>query len=167
MRAQRKFNSKDLVDRIEKITRDRMSQEKVVSLQELRKLEKQKNPYNLLIIEDDETLRLAMRRIFEAEGYKVLTAADGTQLSQVLDDSPIDLIILDIGLPWINGFEIAELMKSHDDLKDIPLIFVSGRNSEVDIKKGFEVGADDFIKKPFDVEKIKKTVNTLIELAHN
>lgn len=166
-KGQRKFNSKDLVDRIEKITRDRMSQEKVVSLQELRRLEKHKDPHSILIIEDDETMRLALRRIFEGEGYKVLTAADGTQLAQVLDGTPIDLIILDVGLPWINGYEIAELMKSNEDLKDIPLIFVSGRSSEVDIKRGFEVGADDFIKKPFDVDKIKKTVNTLIELAHS
>lgn len=166
MNSNRKFNSKDLVEKIEKITRDRIAQGKVVSFKDLQELKKKKIPYNLLIIDDDETLRLALRRIFEGEGYRVITAADGTQLSQVLDDTPIDLIILDIGLPWINGYEIAELMKSHEDLKEIPLIFISGRSSETDVKKGFEVGADDFVKKPFDVEKIKKTVNTLIELAH-
>ena len=130
MRSQKKFNSKELVSRIEKITRDRMAKDKVVSLKDLRKLAQNKEPYTLLIIEDDETMRLALRRIFEAEGYQVLTAADGTQLSLVLDDKPIDLIILDVGLPWINGFEIAELMKSNEGLKDIPLIFVSGESAE-------------------------------------
>ncbi len=166
MKNQKKLNSKELVSRIEKIARDRIAKEKVVSLKDVRDLEKARSARTLLIIEDDETMRLALRRIFEGEGYQVLTAADGTQLSLVLDDKPIDLIILDIGLPWINGYEIAELMKANEGLKDIPLIFVSGRTSELDIKKCFEVGADDFIKKPFDAEKIKKTVNTLIELAH-
>jgi two-component system aerobic respiration control protein ArcA len=161
----KKFNSHELVSRIEKITRDRIAKDKVVSLKDMRELQKIKTAHTLLIIEDDETMRSALRRIFEGEGYQVLTAADGTQLSLVLDDKPIDLIILDIGLPWINGFEIAELMKANEGLKDIPLIFVSGRSSDVDVKKGFEVGADDFIKKPFDAEKIKKTVSTLIELA--
>ena len=94
----------------------------------------------------------------------MLAAADGTQLSSVLDDHPLDLIILDIGLPWINGFELAEMMKTHPDLKEIPLIFLSGRTSDADVKRGFEVGADDFIKKPFDLEKVKRTVNTLIHL---
>lgn len=124
-------------------------------------------PATLLVIEDDETMRAALKRIFESEGYHVITAADGTQLSSVLDNQSLDMIILDIGLPWINGFELAELMKDHADLKRIPLIFISGLTSDADVKRGFEVGADDYIKKPFDVEKIKKTVNALMKLAHD
>jgi two-component system aerobic respiration control protein ArcA len=160
-----KIDTRELVSRIEKLTRERMAQPEVVSLSDIRRLKQKKAAPSLLIIEDDETIRSALRRLFEIEGYKVRTAADGTQLSEVLDDNPIDLIILDIGLPWINGYELAEMMKSHDDLKKIPLIFISGRTSEADIKRGFEVGADDYIKKPFDLEKIKKTVRTLIQLA--
>lgn len=125
------------------------------------------DPATLLVIEDDETMRAALKRIFESEGYRVITAADGTQLSSVLEDQSLDMIILDIGLPWINGFELAELMKDHADLKRIPLIFISGLTSDADVKRGFEVGADDYIKKPFDVEKIKKTVNALMKLAHD
>lgn len=159
-----KFNTKDLVDKIEKITKERLTSESVVSLDEYRKLKNKKEHKSLLVIEDDETMRRALKRIFESEGYQVKTAADGTQLSDVLDDTPIDLLILDIGLPWINGFELAKLLKEHEDLKSIPLIFVSGKTSELDIKRGFEVGADDYIKKPFDVEKIKKTVALLLKL---
>ena len=102
--------------------------------------------------------------MFEMDGFKVKSAADGTELSAVLDESPIDLIILDIGLPWINGFELAKLLKEHQDLKGIPLIFMSGKTSEIDVKRGFDVGADDYIKKPFDLEKMKKTVHTLLHL---
>lgn len=163
---QRKMHTRDLVAKIEKITKERMAKEKVVNIRDLRHMRPSEEPLSLLVIEDDETIRAALKRIFEGEGYRVIAAADGTQLSQVLDDNAIDLIILDIGLPWINGYELAELMKSHDDLKNIPLIFVSGRTSEADIKQGFAVGADDYIKKPFDIEKIKKTVHTLMHLAH-
>jgi two-component system, OmpR family, aerobic respiration control protein ArcA len=162
----RRMHTRDLVAKIEKLTRERMAKEKVVNISDLRHKKEREEPATILVIEDDETIRAALKRIFEGEGYRVVAAADGTHLSEVLDDQPIDLIILDIGLPWINGYELAEMMKGHGDLKNIPLIFVSGRTSEEDVKQGFAVGADDFIKKPFDIEKIKKTVNTLMHLAH-
>lgn len=164
--ARKKINTKDLVSRIEQITKERMAKEKVISLKEFHAIEKGNEPYTVLVIEDDETIRRGMNRILEDEGYQVISAADGTQLTKVLDNSPIDLILLDIGLPWVNGYELAELMKAHKDLKFIPLIFVSGRTSEADIKKAFSVGADDYIKKPFDVEQLKKTVKTLIKINH-
>ena len=159
-----KINTKDLVQKIERLTKERMSQESVVDLQSFRDLKKKDTPRTLLVIEDDETMRNALKRIFEGEGLVVKTAADGTQLSHVLDDNPIDLIVMDVGLPWINGIELAKLLKDHDDLKHIPLVFVSGKTSDFDVKRGFEAGADDYIKKPFDIEKIKKTVRTLLKL---
>ena len=164
----RKINTKDLVNKIQKLTKERMSSGDVVDMNDLRKLRgaEKKVQRTILLIEDDETIRAALKRVFEGEGYRVLAAADGTQLTDVLDDVPVDLIMLDVGLPWINGFELAEMMKAHDDLCDIPLVFLSARTSDADIKKGFEVGADDYITKPFDIEKVKRTVNTLIQLAH-
>ena len=159
----KKIDTTDLVKKIEKITRDRMREDSVVQLDKFRDLKK-KTPKTLLVIEDDETMRKALQRIFEADGLVVKTAADGTQLSEVLDDSPIDLIILDVGLPWINGLELAKLLKEHEDLRHIPLIFVTGKTGDLDVKRGFDAGADDYIKKPFDIEKIKKTVHTLLKL---
>lgn len=162
----RKIDTKDLVQKIERLTKERMSKSDVVSMDDIRRLKEKKQPRSILLIEDDETVRAALKRVLEGEGYKVLAAVDGTQLSSVLDDTAIDLIMLDVGLPWINGYELAEMMKSHKDLKDIPLIFLSARTSDADVKRGFEVGADDYIKKPFDIEKVKRTVHTLIQLAH-
>ncbi|MES2856633.1 MAG: response regulator [Bdellovibrionota bacterium] len=159
-----KINTKDLVKKIERITKERMTKEDVVDLGQFRDLKKRETPRTVLVIEDDETMRNALKRILEGEGLMVKSAADGTQLSTVLDDNPIDLIILDVGLPWINGFELAKLLKEHEDLKHIPLIFVSGQTSEFDVKRGFEAGADDYIKKPFDVEKMKRAVHTLLKL---
>ncbi len=163
----RKIDTKDLVQKIEKLTKERMSQGEVVAMDDIRKLRARKIQRSILVIEDDETIRHALKRVFEGEGYRVLAAADGTQLSTVLDDSAVDLIVLDVGLPWINWFELAEMMKANDDLRGIPLVFLSARTSDADVKRGFAVGADDYIKKPFDIEKVKRTVNTLIHLAHD
>jgi len=162
--ATKKIDTQSLIDKIEKVTKERLKKENVVSLEEYRNLTKKEEQKTLLVIDDDETLRRGLRRLLEGEGYRVITAADGTQLSVVLDDSPIDLILLDIGLPWINGYELAELLKEHKDLKDIPLVFISGKTNEVDVKRGFAVGADDYIKKPFDVDKVKMTIKTLLSL---
>lgn len=163
--VKKKIDTKSLVSKIEKITREKITKSDVVSLDEYRRFTQKPESRTILIVEDDETMRNALKRIFESEGYRVLPAADGTQLSDVLDDNVVDLIILDIGLPWINGLELAKLLKEHHELKQIPLIFISGKTSEIDVRRGFEVGADDYIKKPFDVDKIKKTVQTLLKLS--
>ena len=162
---EKRINTRNLVQQIERLTRERMMDGQVVDLGELRRLRHRQERRTILLIEDDDTIRAALVRVLEGEGYRVMAAADGSQLSTLLNDTPLDLIMLDIGLPWINGYELAEMMKSHHDLKDLPLIFLSARTSDADVKKGFEVGADDYIKKPFDLEKVKRTVRTLITLA--
>ncbi len=142
-----------------------MAKRDIVNLGDIRKLKERQVPPTILLIEDDETIRAALERMLKGEGYRVLAVADGTQLSNVLDGNALDLIMLDVGLPWVNGFELAEMMKGQSDLKEIPLIFLSARTTDSDIKRGFAVGADDYIKKPFDLEVVKQTVRTLIHLV--
>jgi two-component system aerobic respiration control protein ArcA len=161
----KKINTKDLVNKIEKITKARIASQDVVSLDQFREAKKKLDPSIILVIEDDETMRLAIKRILEGEGYVLKLAADATELSTVLDNQSVDLILMDVGLPWINGFELAQMLKEHKDLKKIPLVFVSGKATDEDMKKAFDIGADDYIKKPFDVEKLKKTVHTLLKLS--
>lgn len=160
----KKINTKDLVNKIERMTKARIASQEVVPLDQFREAKKKLDPKVILVIEDDETMRMAMKRILETEGHVLKLAADATELSTALDDHPVDLILMDVGLPWINGFELAQLLKEHKDLKKIPLVFVSGQTSEADMKQAFDIGADDYIKKPFDVEKLKKTVETLLKL---
>lgn len=158
------MKTKDLVQKIEKLARERMAQEKVIDIKNIKK-SSAAEVSTILLIEDDETIRKALSRMLEGEGYRVRAAVDGTQLSSLLDDTPLDLIMMDIGLPWVNGLELTEMMKAHDQLKKIPLILISGRSSKDDIKKGFASGCDDYLTKPFDLEKVKKTVATLLQLA--
>lgn len=159
-----KIDAKDLVAKIERLARERMASGEVVDLKSVRDLKNRKVKPSVLVIEDDETMRVALKRILESEGLDVRTAADGTQLGDAIGDKPVDLIILDVGLPWINGLELAKLLREHEALKSIPLVFISGKTSEFDVKRGFEAGADDYIKKPFEIDKVKKTIRTLLEL---
>lgn len=163
--AKKKINTAELVSKIEKITRSRMLSSPVVELDSFRDLKKKAEPKVILVIEDDETMRKSLKRIFDADGYVVKLAADGPELSVALDDVPPDLILMDVGLPWMNGFELAQLLKEHKDLKSIPLVFVSGKTSDEDMKQAFDIGADDYIKKPFDIDKLRKTVATLLKVA--
>lgn len=162
--ARQKMDTKDLIEKIEKMTKERLLKEQVVSLDEYRQIAKKKALPTILIVDDDDTVRKGLTRLFEGRNFRVLAAADGTQLSSVLDDSPIDMILLDIGLPWVNGFELAQLLREHSDLKSIPIIFLSGQTSDLDIKKAFQVGASDFIKKPFQIEDVIKAVEVLLKL---
>ena len=162
----KKIDAKDLVAKIEKLARERMASGDVVDLRSLRELKEKKKRGSILVVEDDDTMRAALKRILESDGFDVRSAADGTQLGDALGDMSVDLILLDVGLPWINGIELAKLLKEHDSLREIPLVFISGKTSEFDIKRGFEAGADDYIKKPFDIDNVKKTVRTLLKLSH-
>ncbi len=161
----KKINTKDLISKIEKITKARIASQDVVPLDKFRETKKKDEPATILVIDDDETMRASIKRILESDGYTVKLAAQANELSDVLDDTPVDLILLDIGLPWINGFELAELLKEHKDLKKIPLVFVSGQASQEDMRRAFMVGAHDYIKKPFEIDKLKKTVKTLLKIS--
>lgn len=160
----KKFITSDLINKIGKLTKQRMAEQPIVSLDQFRDAHKKMNPKNILIVEDDETQRLSLKRILEAEGYTALIAADSAELTALLDEEKeIHLILLDIGLPWINGFELAEMMKQHQDLKKLPLVFLSAQAEPEDYDRAREVGAADYIKKPFDIEKLKITVAKLLE----
>lgn len=160
----KKFSTNELIKKIEKLTKQRMAEQPIVSLDQFRDAQKKLNPQVILVIEDDETQRQSLKRILESSGYQVKLAADAAELTLVLDgDQDLHLILMDVGLPWINGFELAQMMKDHRDLKKIPLIFLSAQAEEKDFERAREVGADDYIKKPFDIEKLKIRIGELLE----
>jgi two-component system aerobic respiration control protein ArcA len=161
----KKIGTLELIQKIEKLAKQRITSESVVSLDQFRDLKTKMDPKTLLIIEDDDSMQAALIRMLEPEGYVLRMAKDATELTNLLDDSQIDLILMDVGLPWIDGFELAEMLKQHKTLKEIPLLFVSGQASDQDIKRAFDIGADDFLKKPFEVEKLRKTIQALLRIS--
>ena len=163
MGDKKKINVKHLIEEIEKITKKRMLQGDVVSLGDFRRFKKKnQTPFHILLIDDDDSFRSLMVRFLEGEGYKVTASLDGTQLSDVLGEEPLDLILLDVGLPWVNGFELAEILKESNDLKDIPLIFISGKADDLDLMRGKKLGAVGFLKKPFELKELKEKLESLL-----
>ncbi len=151
-----------ITKQIEHIKRSKLCAKKIVSLDEFRALKETVNSKTLLVVDDDEVMRKALARIFEGEKYKVITACDGLELSKILENTRLDLVILDVNLPWVNGFELCRILKAHHIMKHIPIIFISGRKSDEDIQKGFDSGCDDYVTKPFDITEIVAIVNKLL-----
>ena len=106
----------------------------------------------VLIIEDDPTMLIGLKDNFEFKGYKVLTAADGEKgLKAALTSKP-DLILLDIMLPKINGYEICRLIR--EEKLATPIIMLTAKGEESDIVLGLNLGADDYVTKPFSIKEL-------------
>ena len=106
----------------------------------------------VLIIEDDPTMLIGLKDNFEFKGYKVLTAADGEKgLKAALNSKP-DLILLDIMLPKINGYEICRLIR--EEKLATPIIMLTAKGEESDIVLGLNLGADDYVTKPFSIKEL-------------
>jgi len=106
----------------------------------------------VLISEDDPTMLIGLRDNFEFKGYKVLTAADGEKgLKAALNSKP-DLILLDIMLPKINGYEICRLIR--EEKLATPIIMLTAKGEESDIVLGLNLGADDYVTKPFSIKEL-------------
>ncbi len=132
---------KTIRKKVEAIKRQKIVSKKIVNLADFRNLKKSSETRSILVVDDDEIMRSALKRILEGENYKVILAEDGMELSKILETTKLDLILLDVNLPWVDGYELCRLIKSHHALKDVPLILVSARKGKEDIEQGFAAGA--------------------------
>ncbi|GIW73195.1 MAG: DNA-binding response regulator [Planctomycetota bacterium] len=114
----------------------------------------------VLIVEDDPSIRLGLQKNLKFEGYDVLTAADGERGLQLAIDRPPDLIILDIMLPKISGFEICKTLKKNNI--NVPVIMLSAKDQEIDKIMGLDLGADDYVTKPFNVRELLARINAVL-----
>jgi DNA-binding response OmpR family regulator len=105
----------------------------------------------ILIIEDEPGVSMMMVHLLTRAGCEVATAWDATKGIQLAQNGEFDLITLDVDLPGMNGFEICRRLKEDARLRHTPVVFVSGRPCEADVRHGLELGAADYIIKPFDV----------------
>jgi CheY-like chemotaxis protein len=153
---------KSLRRQIESIKRQKIVNKKVVSLSDFRELRQKIDLRSILVVDDDEIMRSALKRILENEGYKVVLAVDGLELSKILETTRLDMILLDVNLPWVDGYELCRLIKAHHALKDVPLVLVSARKSKEDIQAGFDAGCNDYVTKPFDIDYMTGVINKML-----
>lgn len=114
----------------------------------------------VLIVEDDPSIRLGLEKNLKFEGFDVLSAADGEHGLQLAIDRPPDLIILDVMLPKISGFEICKTLKKNNI--NVPVIFLTAKDQEIDKIMGLDLGADDYVTKPFSVRELLARINAVM-----
>ena len=118
----------------------------------------------ILLVEDEPDLLQTLAFNFENEGYKVAKALDGKEAIKFLeDDDSISLVILDLMLPDMSGLDICRRIRGTDNLKDILVIMVTAKGEEVDRVVGFEVGADDYVVKPYSVRELLLRVGGMLK----
>ena len=116
----------------------------------------------ILVVDDEIYIVHILDFSLGMEGYEVLTALDGEQALEKARAEHPDLIVLDIMMPKLDGYETCKLLKADENTRSIPVILLSAKGRNVDQKIGFEVGADDYITKPFSPRKLVERINTLL-----
>lgn len=119
--------------------------------------------FHILVIDDDKNIRRLIQAVLEAENYTVSTAVDGIEALNILGSQHIDLIVLDIMMPKMNGYEFTETIR--EQKIDIPILMVSAKHEPSDKHKGFIVGTDDYITKPIDQEEMLLRIKALLRRA--
>lgn len=117
----------------------------------------------ILIVDDEPNIVMTLDYALQKKGYKVFIARDGFEALEIADREVPDLVLMDIMMPEMDGYEAFEKLKTNEKLNNTKLIFLSAKNKQSDIEKGLEMGADDYITKPFSIKKIIKTVEEILE----
>ena len=119
--------------------------------------------FQILVVDDDRNTRMLLKAVLEAENYSVLTASDGVEALQVLDENHVDLVVLDVMMPNMDGYAFTKTLREGND--NLPILMISARQLPADKKKGFLVGTDDYMTKPIDEEEMLLRIRALLRRA--
>jgi DNA-binding response OmpR family regulator len=119
----------------------------------------------ILIVEDEPELSEMLSEYLTAQGYEVFTAAWGEDAVKICQDKTPNLVLLDIGLPDINGYEVARRIQFHHRTRNIPIIFLTQRHERTDRMRGLELGAVDYVTKPYDLQELHLRMRNALKRA--
>lgn len=109
----------------------------------------------ILVVEDEKDIQTILEFVLSREGHDVIIAENGKVAKNIVDSrEPVDLVLLDIMLPYFDGFELVTHIRSNEKWKSVPIIMLTARSSEKDIVKALELGANDYVTKPFNVKEL-------------
>jgi DNA-binding response OmpR family regulator len=114
------------------------------------------------IVDDDRDTRELLSLALESEDFEVNAAANGLRLIASLQLQRPDVILMDVNMSWIDGFELCKAVKKNEQFRDIPIIFISGRGEPEDKRRGVEAGAADYFVKPLDLEALIRRLRQLL-----
>ena len=116
--------------------------------------------FDILVVEDDKNTRKLLTTILKNHGYNTLEATNGEEALDVLDHNHVDLMVLDVMMPHMDGFELTKTLR--DSGSQLPILILSAKQNVVDIKQGFLVGIDDYLTKPFDFDVLLLRIKALL-----
>ena len=118
---------------------------------------------NILIIEDDSIMLLAIRSILAKSGYNLITAKDGKEAFEKLDTEDYDIVVTDLMMPYANGLEVVSKVRNDISKRHVSIIVCSSVGNEETITEAFRLGADDYLKKPIRAEELLARIKTLLD----
>ena len=121
----------------------------------------------VLVVDDERSNRLYLKKLLESRGTRVLTATDGPSALEIVQSRRPDLVLADVVMPGMDGFELCGTIKKMASNSDIPVIMVTAKRQFADLKKGFDFGASDYIRKPFDAREMVLRVGTALALKRS
>ncbi len=120
--------------------------------------------YHILVVEDDQEIQELIKQFLMTQQYKVIVASDGLEGMKQFNKQSFDLILLDVMMPNLNGFEVAKMIRSQSN---IPIIMLTALEEEQDQMKGFDLGIDDYITKPFSFHVLMRRVEAVLRRSNN
>ena len=118
----------------------------------------------ILVVDDSKTIRMMVTNGLKKQNFTVYSAENGPDGIKIAKEKKPDLIILDVMMPEMNGFEVCAKLKANPDTAAIPILFLTAQNSKEEIQQGFNVGGDEYLNKPFKFNELLETVQTLLKL---
>ncbi|WP_343486570.1 response regulator [Allomuricauda sp. d1] len=116
----------------------------------------------ILIVDDEPNIVMSLEYAFKKKNFEVFIARDGTEALEIAEKEIPNVILLDIMMPKLDGYETLKRLRANNMLKDSKVIFISAKSKTADIEKGLELGADSYMAKPFSVKKVVNNVETMI-----
>ena len=121
--------------------------------------------FKILIAEDEPDIRDLISLTLQFSGYSVVAAKDGVEAVEAAKNDTFDLILMDVRMPRMTGYEACRILRENDTTKEIPIIFLSAKGQEFEVQAGLEAGADDYILKPFAPEILTKKIEKVLQKA--
>ena len=124
-------------------------------------------PKRILIVDDTKDILLVVARRLKSWGYEVLTAESGEEGLKIIQEQKPDLVLLDIMMPKMKGRDVCSLMKANPETARIPVIFLTALGLADHVKAGMDLGADDYLVKPFEPEELKERITIVLSRPRN
>lgn len=116
----------------------------------------------ILIVDDEPNIVMSLEYTFKKKGFEVYIARDGSEALEILENNIPDIILLDVMMPNVDGYQTIKHIKNNEKLKHVKTVFLSAKSKSSDIEKGLSLGADKYLLKPFSVKKLVSEVNELL-----